>query len=263
MYTSIVIAIVSTLAGGFSSDMTTYLVFHFIKSVSLPISWMANSPYSLEFFSPRYRRIAIAFKDIPTHFYFFTVIAHFTRDWSSLHIVSAIFCCVALPFWFILPESPRWLAGNGRLDEAEKVLLRIGEVNGKELSKEQKFEVREILANVDRNMDKETLNPLNMFSRLYLKRTLILCLSWITVSLGFYSLTFNATSLHGDIILNFLYATMADTPVFLFVFFLVDRVGRPKTLAVATFVLGASCIVLALIPKTYTNIVLTFYLLGL
>ena len=262
MYISNLIAIVSTLAGGFTTDMTTYLTFHFINSASSPINWMANSPYSLEFFSPRYRRIGIAFKDIPIQLYFFTVIAHFTRDWFSLHLAVGIFCCVALPFWFVLPESPRWLAGNGRLDEAEKVLLRIGEVNGRELSKEQKFEISEILADVDLSMDKEVLNPLNMFSRAYLRRTLILSLSWIMISIGFYSLTYSATALHGDIILNFLYATMADTPVFLCIFLLVDRVGRPKTMAISTFVLGASCIVLALIPKSYTNVVLIFYLLG-
>jgi len=33
-------------------------------------------------------------------------------------------------FWFFLPESPRWLIGQGRFDEAKKVLAMACRMNG-------------------------------------------------------------------------------------------------------------------------------------
>nr|XP_039273891.1 solute carrier family 22 member 5-like [Styela clava] len=57
-------------------------------------------------------------------------VAYIFKDWRwiirSLGLGSAIF----LPYIFLLPESPRWLASQGRIDEAIKVLKQIAVVNG-------------------------------------------------------------------------------------------------------------------------------------
>jgi hypothetical protein len=50
-------------------------------------------------------------------------VLYFCRHWTDLHLCVGILCCIGLPTWFFIPESPRWLAGNKKKEEAEEVFL--------------------------------------------------------------------------------------------------------------------------------------------
>src|SRR5262249_35752524 len=45
--------------------------------------------------------------------------------WRWMFVIGAIPALVAIPMRTVLPESPRWLASQGRADEADRVLTRI------------------------------------------------------------------------------------------------------------------------------------------
>ncbi|CAF2083479.1 unnamed protein product [Rotaria magnacalcarata] len=51
------------------------------------------------------------------------------RTWRLLHMALAILSVPFLFFYFILPESPRWLISKGYYDEAEKILRQIAKTN--------------------------------------------------------------------------------------------------------------------------------------
>ena len=40
-----------------------------------------------------------------------------------MHVWSAVVASVAVPAWFFVPESPRWLACNKRVIEAEDIIM--------------------------------------------------------------------------------------------------------------------------------------------
>ena len=49
------------------------------------------------------------------------------RDYVWMHVWSAVVASVAIPAWFYVPESPRWLACNKRVKEAEDIIMvRVG-----------------------------------------------------------------------------------------------------------------------------------------
>ena len=72
--------------------------------------------------------------EMPFGYYAFGLISYLNRTWTGIHIWVGITVALTLPLYFILPESPRWLAQNKKEDEAFEVLLKISKVNGKNLT---------------------------------------------------------------------------------------------------------------------------------
>ena len=55
--------------------------------------------------------------------------AYYVRQWRALSVLVSLTCLPFLLLYFYLPESPRWLHGQGRVEEANKVLAKIAEGN--------------------------------------------------------------------------------------------------------------------------------------
>lgn len=47
------------------------------------------------------------------------------RDWRMLALVTTLPFVGLFSFWWVLPESPRWLVAKERLEEAEELLKHI------------------------------------------------------------------------------------------------------------------------------------------
>lgn len=88
-----------------------------------------------------------------------TFLAYLLRSWWKLQLVFAIFSLLLSSYYFLVPESPRWLLENGRSAEAKAVLLRIAQVNSTNVD-ETKFhahfeELERRLLNQTEKNDKE------------------------------------------------------------------------------------------------------------
>ena len=70
----------------------------------------------------------------------------------------------------------------------------MAKLNRRQLDDDDMAKIRDIVTNVEIDSKKdEDLNPLHMFKGGLLSKTLTMLVCWITVCLGFYALTLNAT----------------------------------------------------------------------
>ena len=69
-----------------------------------------------------------------------TFLAYLLRSWWKLQLAFAFFSLLLSSYYFLVPESPRWLLENGRSKEAKAVLLKIAQVNSTNID-ETKFHV--------------------------------------------------------------------------------------------------------------------------
>ncbi|XP_039900447.1 solute carrier family 22 member 13b [Simochromis diagramma] len=110
--------------------------------------------------------------------------AYFIRNWRILQLV--LFCPLILVlgiFYWILPESARWLITQGRKKDAIKEIQRAAKVNKRKVSKD-------LLEKLEDETTIKRGNMLDIFRISYLrKRALIMSYVWFGTSLMYYGLS--------------------------------------------------------------------------
>uniref|UniRef100_UPI0037E809A3 organic cation/carnitine transporter 2-like n=1 Tax=Semicossyphus pulcher TaxID=241346 RepID=UPI0037E809A3 len=181
--------------------------------------------------------------------------AYFLRDWKSLLVALSVSSLVYLPFWWFIPESPRWLLTQGRVEEAEAIVRKAAKWN--------KVQAPRVIFQ-DCDVDETETQPKEHHSVLDLVRnsqlrfmTFILCLVLFTMIFGYYSLSLNTAHLHVDPFIScFLSAAMevpASVSSWLALVYLPRRVAVISTLLFEAVPLY----LIQLVPQSLPNLALS------
>ena len=60
-----------------------------------------------------------------TAYFTIPIIAYFIRDWRDLQLVTSVPWVIVVLYFWLLPESPRWLITVGRKKDAIDILTHI------------------------------------------------------------------------------------------------------------------------------------------
>ena len=163
------------------SFFPVYAFLHFITIFCTPIVWVNGYAYLSEMWDPKWRYIFTVITGIPLGQSIMTLIAYFNRTWTGIHIWSGIATACTLIPWYIIPESPRWLAQNHQVEGSMTVLLKMAKINGKNISSEDEIKIRNILTRIAEKSHKteDKLTPLDMFKHGQMIKSLILWLEHI------------------------------------------------------------------------------------
>ena len=114
------------------------------------------------------------------------------RDWKVLLFSLSIPNLFILSYWFILPESPRWLLVEKDEEEYEKVIKMAARINRKTLTNKI---ASPLLNNPLKIRDGEKASPLVIFtSGILMKRSLVLIFNWMVVFLCYFGITMTSAS---------------------------------------------------------------------
>jgi len=243
---------------GFAPNMPVFIVLRFIAGLGMGAVFPIPYAMAAEMISKRFRGATAAILDSFLSFgYFlapllaFFVNAHASADmsWRILLFVGGI-PLLYVPFimkW--MPESPRWLQSKGRLDEANRVLQNLETViekrTGTPLPEPQ----------IELNMDVVTtkISPLAIFHRGYLKRTLMMWISFACILFIFYAIqTYTPTVLVkqgngiGDAFLLTTIIVIASVPGKYVAGFVLERMGRKFTLVSFTLIAAVAAVLFGL-----------------
>lgn len=186
-----------------------------------------------------------------------TLLASWTSSWFTLQFTASLAMFIQLGLWFVLPESPRWLIVTSRTKEAELLIRKAAERNGKQLTdKSLGFDIelkpKDSVPNapVDQKAAfKELFNPH------LLKTTIVLFISWPIVTLGYYGITFGMASLSDDLFMDFAMSSLIEIPSYVLVLLLMDIIGRKPIFSGSLLLTGISCIIVGTMDKNgdYAN----------
>ncbi|KAK4883425.1 hypothetical protein RN001_006744 [Aquatica leii] len=185
-------------------------------------------------------------------------IAWSVQSWRFyLRIVCGSSVAIIFYYW-IAPESVRWMLIKKKYEPVKKTLRKVAEVNGKPISERTLEELCSITETI------ETKYPItDLFKSWILVLRFINCsFCWITCVFVFYGLTVNSVALSDNSYLDFILTSLVEIPGYALTYILVDKVGRRIGISSSLILTSICCVVFVFIPPELYWLKLSTYLLG-
>ncbi|XP_060072913.1 organic cation transporter protein-like [Ylistrum balloti] len=247
LYISLLLLLGTTLGVAWAPDFVTFCVLRFLVGASCAGMFMTAFVISMEMVGPSKRMWAGIVIE-----YFSALglvilggVGYAFRQWKYTEVACSAPIAFFLLYWWLIPESPRWLVSQSKIDEANKIIKKAAKVN--------KVTIPENILTADSNDEAEAGRLWHLFtSRVLLIRTLIIFFNWAVVSMVYYGFSLNTGNLGGDFYLNFLLSGLVEFPAYTLCLLLLDRVGRRLLHASCMIVGGVACII-TLFPMIFAD----------
>ncbi|XP_034561796.1 solute carrier family 22 member 13-like [Notolabrus celidotus] len=256
---SLLLLLLFGVGAGFSPNIYVYMVLKFVGGIS--ISGLVGNAYVIggEWSeSSKFALCSILCNSFfPVGLMVLSGVAYFIRNWRILQFVlfSPLVIVLGIFYW-VLPESARWLITQGRKEEAIKEVRKAAKINGRTVPEDllDKLEVEDA---------SKRGGMLDIFRLPYLrKRTLKMSFVWFGTNLIYDGLSLNVGNFGLDIYLTQLVFGLVEFPGRLCCLPLIQRFGRKICLAVLLFFGGAACLVILAIPRDCPVVVTVIAVLG-
>ncbi|XP_060581984.1 organic cation transporter protein-like isoform X2 [Ruditapes philippinarum] len=206
-------------------------------------------------------------------------------NWRYLQLALAVFSLHALVEWWFMDESLRWLLSNGKLNDAKKILkkaARWNQVDYKQvedilhrdfqLTDTENESVDEDLDNTEMKIATESLMTDNMVEKQMKTQAIkkynltdilktsslrinsfILWYTWIVGAATYFGLTLVSSHLAGNRFINFFLSGVIEIPSQVIGLFLLNRIGRKRTMILWFTVSGISLVIATVLLTVFGN----------
>lgn len=184
--------------------------------------------------------------------------AYYIHDWRLLQVSITLPSLIFVGYWWIIPESSRWLLANNRKDEAVKIINKVARANNLAVPKE-------ILERLECDKVDEKMKPslFALFRTPYLRfKSILIFFNWFIISGAYYGLSWSIKSLGGNLYLNFIISGIVEFPACIFLIFTLNRWGRKLILSGSMILCALSLLISLIIPKSLNWLIIGFAMLG-
>uniref|UniRef100_A0A8D0DWQ6 Solute carrier family 22 member 5 n=1 Tax=Salvator merianae TaxID=96440 RepID=A0A8D0DWQ6_SALMN len=186
--------------------------------------------------------------------------AYFIRDWRMLLLALTLPGLLYIPLWWFIPESPRWLIAQGRIQEAENIIRKAAEKNHVRVP-DVIFDPMELQ---DLNsQDRQTYSILDLVRTQNIRCVTIMCvIVWMVISIGYFGLSLDTPNLHGDIYINCFLSAIIEVPAYTISWLLLHHTPRRYSMAGVLFLGGCVLLFIQLVPAYLTVLSITLVMIG-
>ncbi|XP_070532073.1 organic cation transporter protein-like [Ptychodera flava] len=247
------------LITAFSTDFWMFAIFRLLSGMNSYGTYLAAFVFTTEITGPSKRTIAAMVFMIyfGVGYMMLALYGYLIRDWRTLQLVVSVPTILFLSYWWLIPESPRWLIAVGRKEEAEKIIRKCGRVNNVPVPDDisgdswnpMKIGETERMDKIKHNEVKGTMLDLFRLPNMR-KKTLILFYYWFVNTLVYYGLAFNTSNLGGSDYFNCFLAGAVEIPAYALGLFIMStkRMGRRWSLFYTMVIGGITCVAATFVP---------------
>lgn len=174
-------------------------------------------------------------------------------------LAAAVFPSILfLVLLLVIPESPRWLVGRERKDQAENIFTKIYDAG------HARVKVEEVVADLKSNIQK--IRFAEIFSPKY-KRVVIIGIIFASIAqmtginiIFYYApLIFEKTNMGGGVLFQTMLTGVANLIFTILAFWMIDRYGRKKLLLAGSAMMGLFMLIIGLL--FYTDNIESYWIL--
>lgn len=204
----------------------------------------------MEIIGTKWRELVSVLYQVPFNLGHLTLplFAYYLRDWHHLQFALSIPSILLISYYWLVPESPRWLFTVGRVDESSAVLEKAAAFNNLptesiKIDLEKHSLHTHIGTNVSRGNILDLVRTPNMRSK-----TLSMCFNWFVCGLSFFGVAQYIGQSDGDIFSNVAISAALELPGTLLCIYTMKRFGRKRTLISSNTLAGICMVLIAFFP---------------
>ncbi|XP_068591099.1 organic cation/carnitine transporter 2-like [Cebidichthys violaceus] len=262
LFVTLAVQTLFTLFQAFSPSWTVFCAMFFVVGVGQISNYMAAFVLGTEILGPRVRTV---FSTAGMSVFFgvgymlLPLFAYFLRDWRKLLLCLTLPGFLFVPLWWYIPESPRWLLSQGRVEEAEAVL--------RDAAKRNKIEPPPVIFGpLQTELQCETRKAHNICDLLRSRNirwiSLMLWLVWNSVSIAYFALSLNTSNLHGNAYFNSFLSAVVEMPAYTLSWAMFRWCSRRLSLLSTLFMGGLFLLFIKLIPANLIYLAITLEMMG-
>ncbi|XP_047531120.1 organic cation transporter protein-like [Vanessa atalanta] len=247
-----------------SSELWMFIVARFFIGTAVGGTMLCCYIIIIELSGKSFRPYLTGLIEISYISSYFTLpmIAYYLRDWRHLQLATSVPWAFVILYYYLIPESPRWLITIGQKERAVQILTYIANKN--------KRPTNNISALVDRavmesqtSSNKQHATYTDLFKTPKIRAyTLIIACVWMCCSHTFFGINQYIGRLQGNIYLNVMVSAVSLIPGVVLVV-LASLYLRRKIAVITSFVVaGVSLLVFIFIPADMRIVELTFAMIG-
>ncbi|XP_059224881.1 organic cation transporter protein [Stomoxys calcitrans] len=270
----IIFMAVTGVAQGLAWDYHSFLIFAFLNAVGTSGVYPLAFIIGVEMVGPRRREMSSIVLN-----YFYAVgealvglAAWLLHDWQLLQYALSVPPLFFIAYYWLVPESVRWLIARNKRESAGKIIRRAAEVNRKELSMDLLENFKSTKGEEDSEDSKDSLKEdkseiwmavKEVFrSKTLMVRYVIMLYVWAINAVVFYGLSLNSTNLSGNKYLNFALVCLIEIPGYTLAWISLRKLGRRISLSGSLFLCAATCVAGGYVTKGSNWVVVSLFLIG-
>ncbi|XP_066591897.1 organic cation transporter protein-like [Prorops nasuta] len=257
---AIVLQSITGLISAFSPWYEMFLIFKFLSAVATGGTMLVSFVLLMEIVGIEWRSTLSVLFHIPflLGHLMNPMISYLTRTWTGFQMAVSIPPIFLLSYYWIIPESPRWLLAVRRTGEAEAILTKAARRNKVPLGNvTAAIESYESLSTKRSTNSNEKYNITHLFRTPNMRiKSICICINWFVCGGCFFGLAQYMGHLDGDIFINVAASAAIELPGTIIVLFLISRVSRLKILIGGNLLSGLSLILITVITHSTARVCL-------
>lgn len=248
---------VAGILKSFSSSYRMFLMLEFIDAGLGSGTFMGAFVLGMELVGPTKRTLGGTF--VMCFYTIGTIVlgttAMLTEHFRILLRLTYAPALLIVTYFWLIPESSRWLMTSGRKQKSVRVIMTAARVNKVQFSEK----MLQNLHNYSNSIDSKKTKASNEISAVFKSNALILriincCICWLVNAFVAYGLTLNSVDLDGSKYFNFILINLVDIPAYIATYFIMQHVGRRWSLCGSMLLSGFACFGSILVPSNCATV---------